>query len=130
MRGNLAERSRVGKPKASVSHGQGTHPANAPPEPSTFYLPTGHTVTGMSVTLRKAMSGMVKLGMVALIFNELRGLILAAPVLYGLYMSGGTAMAIWLAFCALAGIALSVIVPLLAVKKLDQFVGAREQIPG
>ena len=56
----------------------------------------------------------------AIIFNEIRGLVLAVPVLYGLYLSGGTAMAIWLAFCSLAGIALSVIVPMFAVKKLDK----------
>ncbi len=50
--------------------------------------------------------------------NEIRGLILSAPVLYGLYLSGGTLMAVWIAFCSLAGIALSVAVPLFLAKKL------------
>jgi hypothetical protein len=38
-------------------------------------------------------------------------------VLYGLYEAGGTAMAIWLAFCSLAGIAISVLVPLFLARK-------------
>lgn len=61
---------------------------------------------------------LVKLGLAALVANEVRGLILAGPVLYGLYQSGGTAMAMWLAFCSLAGIALSVIGPLFVARKL------------
>ena len=51
--------------------------------------------------------------------NEIRGLILAGPVLYGLYLNGGTWMAYWLAFCSLAGIALSVVVPLWLVRKAE-----------
>ena len=74
----------------------------------------------MSATLHLALAALLKVGAVAIIFNEIRGLVLAVPVLYGLYLSGGTAMAIWLAFCSLAGIALSVIVPMFAVKKLDK----------
>lgn len=60
---------------------------------------------------RKALFGLAKIGAVLLIANEIRGLILAAPVLIALWNSGGTLMAIWLAFCSLAGIALSVAVP-------------------
>lgn len=60
----------------------------------------------------------VKLGIGLLVVNEVRGLILAAPVLYGMYQAGGTLMAIWIGFCSLAGIALSVVVPLFAAKKL------------
>ena len=78
------------------------------------------------------LAALLKVGAVAIIFNEVRGLVLAAPVLYGLYLSGGTAMAIWVAFCSLAGIALSVIVPMFAVKKLDGFVKrkfAKDQEP-
>lgn len=55
---------------------------------------------------------------VLLILNEVRGLILAAPVLYALWYSGGTIMAMWVAFCSLAGIILSVIVPLWAARRL------------
>ena len=58
------------------------------------------------------------LGAVLLIANEVRGLILAAPVLYALVQSGGTLAAIWVAFCSLAGIALSVIVPVLIARRV------------
>lgn len=61
---------------------------------------------------------LVKVGIVALVANEVRGFILAAPVLYGMYASGGTMMALWLGFCSLAGIAISVVAPLFVAKKL------------
>ena len=60
---------------------------------------------------------LVKAGLAALVANEVRGLVLAGPVLYGLYEAGSTAMAIWLAFCSLAGIAISVFVPLFVARK-------------
>ena len=58
------------------------------------------------------------LGWLALIANEVRGLILAVPVLIALYQSGGTLMAWWVAFCSLAGIVLSVVVPVFVWKKV------------
>ena len=79
----------------------------------------------MTASLHLLLSALLKVGAVAMIFNEIRGLVLAAPVLYGMYTSGGSAMAIWLGVCALGGIALSVIVPLFAYKKLDGFMQAR-----
>lgn len=57
---------------------------------------------------------------ILLVANEVRGAILAAPVFYGLWLSGGTLMALWLAFCSLAGIGLSVVVPMWVVRKLRQ----------
>ena len=72
------------------------------------------------MTFRQLANTLLKIGAVAIVFNEIRGLILAAPVLYGLYLSGGTAMALWLAFCSLAGIALSVIIPIFVVRKFFQ----------
>ena len=63
-------------------------------------------------------TALLKVGFVALVANEVRGLILAAPVLYGMYAAGGTWMALWLGFCSLAGIALSVVVPVYAARKL------------
>ena len=60
---------------------------------------------------------LVKAGLGLLVVNEIRGLVLAGPVLYGLYQAGGTAMAIWLAFCSLSGIALSVLVPMFVARK-------------
>ena len=61
---------------------------------------------------------LVKAGLAVLVANEVRGLVLAGPVLYAMYEAGGTAMAIWLGFCSLAGIALSVIAPLFVARKL------------
>ena len=55
-----------------------------------------------------------------LALNEIRGLILAAPVFYAMYQSGGSLMAIWLGISSLLGIALSVIVPMFALKKIEK----------
>jgi len=66
----------------------------------------------MSETLSFLISLVLKGGAVLLVVNEVRGMILAVPVLYALYEAGGTWMAIWLAFCSLGGIALSVVVPM------------------
>ena len=59
----------------------------------------------------------VKTGVALLLVNEARGFVLAAPVLYGMYHAGGTLMAIWLGICSLAGIALSVMGPLVVARK-------------
>ena len=71
----------------------------------------------MSIASRNVVRLLVKAGLAALVANEMRGLVLAGPVLYAMYEAGGTAMAIWLAFCSLAGIALSVIAPLYVARK-------------
>lgn len=60
---------------------------------------------------------LVKTGLAALVANEVRGFVLAGPVLYAMYQAGGTAMAVWLAFCSLAGIAISVFAPLFVARK-------------
>ena len=52
------------------------------------------------------------------VFNEVRGLVLAGPVLYAMYAAGGTLMAIWIGICSLAGIALSIIAPLFVARKM------------
>ena len=56
---------------------------------------------------------------VLLALNEIRGLVLAAPVFYAMYQSGGSLMAIWLGISSLLGIALSVIIPMFALKKIE-----------
>jgi len=61
---------------------------------------------------------LLKLGLVVLVLNEVRGFVLAAPVLYGMYAAGGTWMALWIGFCSLMGIAISVFGPLMLAKKL------------
>ena len=72
----------------------------------------------MDMSLSEALGMLLKCGAILLVFNEIRGLVLAAPVIYGIYQAGGSLMAIWIGLCSLGGIALSVIVPLLAAKKL------------
>ncbi len=57
---------------------------------------------------------------VLLALNEIRGLILAAPVFYAMYQAGGSLMAIWLGVSSLLGIALSVILPVFVLKKVEQ----------
>lgn len=79
----------------------------------------------MSGSLSVFLGAFFKIGAVLLVFNEVRGLILAAPVLYGMYQAGGTLMAIWLGACSLGGIALSVIVPMLAAARIKKFALAR-----
>lgn len=71
----------------------------------------------MVIQPRSIVRLLVKAGLGLLVANEVRGLILAGPVLYGMYQAGGTAMAIWLGFCSLAGIALSVLAPLFVARK-------------
>jgi hypothetical protein len=71
----------------------------------------------MRFRLRNTVALLLKASLAAFVANEVRGLVLAGPVLYGLYEAGGTAMAIWLAFCSLAGIAISVLVPLFLARK-------------
>ena len=65
----------------------------------------------------KWMRALFALGAIGIAANEIRGLILAAPVIYGLWLSGGTLMAWWIAICSLGGIALSVIVPVWLYRK-------------
>jgi len=72
----------------------------------------------MSIRPRNIVPLLIKAGLGLILANEVRGVILAGPVLYGMYEAGGTAMAIWLAVCSLAGIALSVIGPLFVARKL------------
>lgn len=71
----------------------------------------------MNETLTALAGPLLKSAAVLLVINEVRGLVLAAPVLYAMYLSGGTLMALWVGFCSLAGIVLSVAVPLYASRK-------------
>ena len=60
---------------------------------------------------------LARAGISLVVANEVRGVAVAAPVLYGMYEAGGTLMAVWLGICSLAGIALSVAAPLLIARK-------------
>jgi hypothetical protein len=71
---------------------------------------------GMSISTLVGL--LAKAGLAMLLANEVRGLVLAAPILYGMYQAGGTLMAIWLGICSLAGIGLTVVGPLFVARKL------------
>jgi hypothetical protein len=71
----------------------------------------------MSGSLATLADLFLKSAIVMFVLNEVRGVVLAVPVFYGMYQAGGTLMAIWLGFCSLAGIALSVAVPIFAEKR-------------
>lgn len=61
---------------------------------------------------------LLKTGLALIVANEIRGLIMAVPILYAMYATGGTMMAIWVGVCSLAGVALSVAVPIFVGRKL------------
>ena len=79
----------------------------------------------MSGSLSLLLAALLKAGAALIVVNEVRGLIMAAPVFYGMYQAGGSLMALWLGFCSLGGIALSVIVPLFAEARLKKMALAR-----
>jgi hypothetical protein len=79
----------------------------------------------MTTTLSSILGVLMKTGFLLVILNEVRGIILAAPVIYGLWLSGGTLMAWYLAFCSLAGILLSVLLPIYAANTAKRWVGGR-----
>jgi ABC-type molybdate transport system permease subunit len=58
-----------------------------------------------------------KFGALLVVANELRGAVLTAPVLYTMWHTGGDAMRLWLCFCTVAGIVLSVVVPMWAMRR-------------
>jgi hypothetical protein len=72
----------------------------------------------MTEYLSAFVSLVMRVGAVVFVANEVRGLVLAGPVLYAMYQAGGTLMAIWTAICSLVGIALSVAMPMVAAKRL------------
>ena len=74
--------------------------------------------TWMSDFLSSLGALLLKAGFVAYLANEIRGFLLAAPVIYAMYRAGGAGMAMWLGFCSLAGIMLSVIAPLFLARRL------------
>ena len=61
---------------------------------------------------------LLKTGMALIVANEIRGLIMAVPILYTMYAAGGTIMAIWIGLCSLGGVALSVVIPWFVGRKL------------
>ena len=72
----------------------------------------------------------LRLGTIFIVANEVRGVILTAPVFYGIYQAGGTLAAIWLGLCSLGGIALSVVVPLFAARRIKALVARKQALQG
>ena len=68
-------------------------------------------MTGTTYSLPAAAT----MALAAHVINELRGTVLALPVLLAMYRSGGTSMAIWLGICSLAGIAITLLAPWFAI---------------
>lgn len=62
----------------------------------------------------------VKAAIALLVANEIRGIMMASPILYSMYQAGGAPMAIWIGLCSLAGVALSVVVPLFLARRLSR----------
>ena len=79
-------------------------------------------------SLSPLLDALLKVGALAFVLNEIRGIVLAVPVLYGIYQAGGTWMAIWLGISSLGGIALSVIVPVFAARKLKKHMARRAPV--
>lgn len=63
-----------------------------------------------------ALRWIVRGGIAALLINEVRGLMMAGPVLYALWLGGGIYASVMTALFALACIALSVLIPWWAVR--------------
>jgi hypothetical protein len=79
-----------------------------------------------NAAMQKVFGLLGKSALALLVFNEVRGVILAVPVFWTMYETGGTLMAIWLGICSLAGIALSVLVPIVGMKLLRTHSPPRE----
>lgn len=74
----------------------------------------------MTAELSSLLGHLLRAGGVLFVLNEIRGLIMAGPVLWALIHSGGTFAAIYTAVCSLLGIAASVFLPLLGLRKLER----------
>jgi hypothetical protein len=77
----------------------------------------------MDPSIKVWLSALLKGAVVLFFLNEVRGFLLAAPILYGMYQAGGSLMAIWIGVCSLAGVALSVIAPALLGRHFQTRVG-------
>lgn len=68
--------------------------------------------------LRPILDVFLKCALVVWVGRQIVGMLTAGPVLIALWQSGGTLMAWWLGFCSLAGIVLSVVVPVWIYRKV------------
>ena len=68
--------------------------------------------------IRRAIELGAKLFFVGWAARNVIGLIAVIPVFGAMIEAGGAPMAIWIAVCSIAGAALNIIVPMLALRKL------------
>jgi hypothetical protein len=59
------------------------------------------------------------------VLNEIRGVVMAGPVMVALYRHGGAGIGLLLGVCTLIGIGLSVVVPLLVARYISKKVCVR-----
>lgn len=74
----------------------------------------------MTAELSSLLGHLLRAGGFLLVLNEIRGLVMAGPVLWALVQAGGTLAAVYAVVCSLLGILASVLVPLLGLRKLDK----------
>jgi hypothetical protein len=74
----------------------------------------------MTAELSSLLGHLLRAGGFLLVLNEIRGLVMAGPVLWALVQAGGTLAAVYAAVCSLLGILASVLVPLFGLRKLDK----------
>ena len=67
---------------------------------------------------------LLKFGAALLVANEIRGVVMAAPLIWKLYDAGGSRWDLFITLCMLCGIAVSLVVPLMlaawAKEKLEK----------
>ncbi len=95
------------------------HPGTNNRSPSNVMFTNAADKGGMTIKRLNIVRLILRSAVFLLALNEIRGLILAAPVFYAMYEAGGSLMAIWLGVSSLLGIALSVVIPMFALKKIE-----------
>ncbi|WP_057882923.1 hypothetical protein [Tsuneonella troitsensis] len=74
----------------------------------------------MTAELSSLLGHLLRAGGFLLVLNEIRGLVMAGPVLWALVQAGCTLAAVYAAVCSLLGILASVLIPLFGLRKLDK----------
>lgn len=62
----------------------------------------------------------LRLGWIGIMANEIRGIVIAAPILYGMFVYGETWMQWWVGICMLIGIFLSVVIPTWVLRWIER----------
>lgn len=68
-----------------------------------------------------SLSRILRFGQVATILNEIRGIVVGAPMLYALWLSTDSLfMKVWISISMVLGLALSVIIPNAIIKRVKE----------